>query len=279
MVSFSIKTIARNSDWKNNLTLLEQDVKTSPNSARIRYAYGSALLIEKALKLEDGVEKTNYLNRSAAELERGVAILPSYAEAWYHLGLAYKELNNPDKAISAFETARKYKTFKEADFYIASGLAYGLGRRYDQALSDFSIALAKDPSNAEAYNNKGLYFTEKGTLDSAYVYLNKAISMKQDFYQAWYNRGNTYAKAGDFKKAIEDYNKALEIKPGYTDAMLNLGNSYAAMGDYKNGLVWFEKLLAVEPGNSKLLYNIGITYNILGDTLKGNDYIRRSQGR
>jgi len=276
---FAFKSITRNNNWKDNLTLLANDVKTSPNSARIRYAYGSALLIEKALKTDAGPAKESFLDQSILQLERGVSILPSYAEAWYHLGLAYKEKNNPSKSIAAFETARKYKTFKDADFFIASGLAYGMGKQYDKALEDFTVAISKDPSNAEAYNNKGLYFTEQGTTDSAFIYLNKAIEMKKDFYQAWYNRGNTYAKTGAFNNAIEDYKKTLEIKPGYTDAILNLGNSYAAMGNYKNALVWFEKLLTVEPNNSKLLYNIGITYNFLGDTTKGNAFIRQAQGR
>ncbi|HEX5001668.1 MAG TPA: tetratricopeptide repeat protein [Bacteroidia bacterium] len=279
LLLFAFKTVSRNNNWKDNLTLLSYDVKTSPNSARIRYAYGSALLIEKALKTDAGPAKESFLDQSILQLERGVSILPSYAEAWYHLGLAYKEKNNPVKSIAAFETARKYKTFKDADFYIASGLAYGMGKQYGKALADFTVAISKDPANAEAYNNKGLYFTEQGTTDSAFIYLNKAIEMKKDFYQALYNRGNTYAKTGAFNNAIEDYKKTLEIKPGYTDAILNLGNSYAAMGDYKNALVWFEKLLAAEPNNSKLLYNIGITYNFLGDTTKGNAYIRQAQGR
>lgn len=279
LLLFSIKTIARNRDWKDNLTLLAKDVETSPNSARIRYAYGSALLIEKALKTDDGPQKTSYLERSIAELERGVSILPSYAEAWYHLGLAYKEIGDPKKAVPAFETAKGYKNFKEADFYIASGLAYGQAGQYDKALADFRIALAKDSDNPETYNNMGLYFTEKGVIDSAMIYLDKAIAMKKDFHQAWYNKGNVFAKTGNFKTAIECYNKSLEIKPGYTDAMLNLGNSYAAMQDYKNALVWFEGLLKLDPNNPKLLYNIGITYNFLGDTAKANEYINRSQGR
>jgi hypothetical protein len=47
-VLFSIKTFSRNTEWKDNYTLLSHDVKSSPESARIRYAYGSALLFEKS---------------------------------------------------------------------------------------------------------------------------------------------------------------------------------------------------------------------------------------
>jgi protein O-mannosyl-transferase len=276
-LAYSIKTISRNSDWKNNLTLLEQDVKNSPNSARIRYAYGSALLIEKALKEENESIKQGLLDKSIGQLERGVAILPTYAEAWYHLGIAYKEKNNAPLAIAAFDKAREYKTFKEADFYISSGLAYGLGKQYQKAIADFTKALEIDAENPETYNNKGLYFTEAGVLDSAHIYLDEAIGRKPDFYQAVYNKGNAFAKTGDFKSAIAQYIKAIELKPDYTDALLNLGNSYAALNDYKNALYYFTKVEEQEPGNSKVLYNIGITYRILGDQVNADKYFEKSR--
>ncbi|OQA07691.1 MAG: Cellulose synthase operon protein C precursor [Bacteroidetes bacterium ADurb.Bin397] len=273
---YSVKTIARNNDWENNLKLLAADVKSSPNSARIRYAYGSALLIEKGLKEENLNVKNGFLDRSIAELQKGVAILPSYGEAWYHLGLAYKERGNAGAAVPAFEQARSYKDFKEADFYISSGLAYGLTGKFDLAIRDFTRAIEIDPSNPEAYNNKGLYFSEKGTIDSAMIFLDKAIAMKPEFHQAIYNKGNTFAKANNFPAAIEQYNKALELKPGYTDAVLNLGNCYAAMQDYKNALIYYRKVEEADPGNHKVIYNIGITYKFLGDEANAALYMDKA---
>lgn len=277
LIAYSGKTISRNSDWKNNLTLLATDVKSSPNSARIRYAYGSALLIEKALKEENTNTKNGYLDKSIAELQKGVSILPSYAEAWYHLGIAYKERGNPQAAVPAFEQARAYKEFKEADFFISSGLAYGQSGKYDQAIADFTKAISIDPNNPEAYNNKGLYFSEKGIIDSSVIYLDKAIAMKPGFYQAHYNKGNAIAKGGKFNEAIPHYMKALELKPGYTDALLNLGNCYAAMSDYKNALTWYRKVEEQEPMNHKVLVNIGITYKFLGDEANAAAYLQKAE--
>lgn len=276
LAGYSVKTIARNSDWENNLKLLAADVKSSPNSARIRYAYGSALLIEKGLKEENLNVKNGYLDRSIAELQKGVAILPSYGEAWYHLGLAYKERGNAAAAVPAFEQARSYKDFKEADFYISSGLAYGLTGKFDLAIRDFTRAIEIDPSNPEAYNNKGLYFSEKGSIDSAMIFLDKAIAMKPEFHQAIYNKGNTFAKANNFPAAIQQYLKALELKPGYIDAVLNLGNCYAAMQDYKNALVYYRKVEEKEPDNHKVIYNIGITYKFLGDEANAAIYMDKA---
>jgi len=276
LLLFSIKTISRNTDWKDNLTLLAKDVKTAPNSARIRYAYGSALLIEKALKEEDPGLKNGYLDKSIAELEKGVSILPNYAEAWNHLGIAYKEKNNAPSAIAAFEKARSFKDFKDADFYISSGLAYGLGQKYDQAIADFTRALSIDPDNAEAYNNKGLYLTEKGVVDSAMVCFDKAISLKKEFHQAFYNKGNAYAKTGNYTAAITQYQESLKIKPGYIDALLNMGNSYAAMKDFNNALTCFKQVETLDPANTKVIVNIGITYRLLGDETNAQLYFDKA---
>lgn len=274
---YSFKTVSRSTDWKNNLTLLSRDVKTCPESARIRYAYGSALLIEKALKEENEYEKMSLLDQSIVQLSKGVSILPNYAEAWNHLGIAYKERKNFPAAVNAFEKARSFKKFTDADFFIASGLAYGETKKYDLAIADFTTAISINPSNPEAYNNKGLYLFESGKADSSIFYFDKAIALKPDFYQAFYNKGNTVAAAGRYQEAIALYGEALKHKPGYPDALLNIGNSYAALRDYNNAIKYFDMVLQAEPGNKKALINIGITYRILGDEAKATEYFRRSE--
>lgn len=279
LVGYSAKTVSRNSDWKDNLTLLEKDVKTCPESARIRYAYGSALLIEKALKEENESLKQGLLDKSIVQLEKGVSILPNYAEAWNHLGIAYKEKKNYAAAVKAFEQARAFKSFTDAEFYISAGLAYGEMKMYDQAIADFTRAISIDPKNSEAYNNKGLYLFEKGVADSSLMYFDRAIELKPGFYQAYYNKGNTLAAAGRFSEAIQLYNESLKHKPDYIDAWLNIGNSYAAMKDYSNAMTYYQKVEQADPNNRKVLINIGITYRFLGNESKAAEYFAKAENK
>jgi tetratricopeptide (TPR) repeat protein len=271
------KAIDRNADWKDNFTLLSKDVKTSPNSARIRYAFGSALLFEKALKTEDPVAKSNYLEQSVMQLERGVGILPDYAEAWKHLGIANKERENYPAAVAAFEKARSYKAFDAADIYATSGLCYGKVGKYDLALADLRKALSMNPDDPESVNNMGLYLFESGAVDSSLVYFDRAIAMKQDFYQAYYNKGNTYASKTDFKEAIRLYGIALQIKPNSIDALMNTGNSYAALNDYRTALDYFKQVEALDPSNRNVIINLGITYQRLGDQVNAAKYLNQGQ--
>jgi tetratricopeptide (TPR) repeat protein len=203
LVVLSVRTIARNANWKDNLTLLEHDVKVSPNSARIRYALGSAYLIEKALKEPEGsTTKDNYLDRAITELTRGVNILPNYNEAWYHLGIAYKEKGNAPEAVRAFEQARAYKAFTDAEHLNAIGLAYGLNGQYDKAITDLRAACELAPSDLDVWNNYGLYLSEAGKLQESHDALDTALRINPRSEKALYNKGNTFAKQGNFRMAL-----------------------------------------------------------------------------
>lgn len=278
LILFGGRSFSRNLDWKDNLTLLEHDVKTSPQSARIRYALGSAYLIEKALKEPEGSPiKGGYLDKAIRELSLGVSILPNYNEAWYHLGLAHKEKGNASEAVKALETARAYKAFTDAPHLTASGLAYGLNGQYDKALSDLKEVCRLTPDDADAWNNYGLYLTEAGRLQEAITALDKATALRRDFGKAYYNKGNTLAKAGDFRAALILYEKALRINPGYTDALNNSGNCHIMLQNTDSALIYFRRALSADPSNTKAMVNLGVTLQNKGDTAAARTYLEQAR--
>ena len=278
LVLFGGRSYSRSLDWKDNLTLLEHDAKISPKSARIRYALGSAYLIEKALKEPEGSPvKNGYLDKAIRELSMGVSILPNYNEAWYHLGLAYKEKGNAADAVRALETARAYKAFTDAPHLTASGLAYGLNGQYDKALNDLKEVCRLTPDDADAWNNYGLYLTESGRIAEAIEALDKAIVLRKDFGKAFYNKGNTFAKAGDFRSALEHYRKALQIDPKYTDALNNSGNCHIMLQNTDSALVFFRQALDADPMNTKAMVNLAYTLQNKGDTAAARPYIDQAR--
>lgn len=278
LIIFGGRTIVRSNDWKDNLTLLQKDVKSSPESARIRYALGSTLLVEKALEEPEGsATRKNYLERAIVELRKGVSILPNYNDAWYHLGIAYKELGDAKNAVLAFEQARSYKAFNDANHFTSSGIAYGLNKQYDKAIADLEAAVKLDPQNSDAWNNYGLYLSEGGSLQASIDALNKSIALKNDFDKAYYNRGNTYAKAGNYREALKDYAKALSIKSNYTDALNNSGNCYIMLQRPDSAVSYFERAIQSDPGNVKAVINLGVTLQNLGDTVNAKIYFEKAR--
>jgi tetratricopeptide (TPR) repeat protein len=276
-VLFIGRTVVRAANWKDNITLLQKDVQSAPESARIRYALGSALLIEKAMKEENGVAKNNYLDMAIDHLTKGVTLIPNYNDAWYHLGLAYKEKEDYPNAVAALEQANSYKKFEDVNRIISLGTTYGLNRQYSKAIPLLKEALAKDSSSSDAWNNIGLYYGESGNLDSSMLAFANALKINANFEKAYYNRGNIWAKNGNFKQAIQEYAQAIKINPEFEDAYNNTGNCYGALQLPDSAKKYFEKTIALNPNNGKALYNLGITMKILNDSVASESYFTRAK--
>ena len=278
LLLFAGRTYSRNQNWKSNYTLLTHDVEISPNSARIRYALGSTLLVEKALVSPEGsTERTNFLDRAIVELTKGVTILPNYNDAWYNLGVAYKEKKEAKNAIACFEKARSYKAFTEASRFSSAGVAYGLDGQYEKALADLSTAVKLEPNEPDNWNNYGLYLSEAGKFEEALQALDKSIILKPNFEKAIYNKGNAYAKAGRYQDALKEYQLALSINSAYTDALNNSGNCYVMLNSFDSALIYFQRSVDVDPNNAKAVMNLAVTLQNTGDTAKANIYFQKAR--
>jgi len=89
---------------------------------------------------------------------------------------------------------------------------------YDRAIANYTKAIALDPNDAYAYNNRGLAYRKKGEHGRAITDYDKAIALNPNYFFAYYNRGNAHKKKGDKEQAIADFRKALEIDPSFQEA-------------------------------------------------------------
>lgn len=270
---YAIKAFTRNKDWTDDLTLVRKDVMTEPHSARIRYAYGSILVMEKGLNEVNTLEKQKLLENGMHQLQEAVKILPDYGDAWFNLGMAYNELEMYSEALISLEKANEHSIDKEARLYIALGVAYGQNKQYDKAFDFLKKAIELDSASDDAYTNMGLFYSKMGNYEKSREMLQKAIAIDSTNEKAYFNLGNDYADAGDFHTAIEFYQKALKVNPKLVIAMNNMGNSYGAMKEFTNAREIFMKALQIDPFNEEAKYNLGVTYYMMGDTVNAMKYL------
>ena len=113
---------------------------------------------------------------------------PSYAEAYFKLGIANGKLNHPYTSIS-----------------------------------DFDKAIKLAPAYAEAYVGRGDSYVELYENEKAIADYDKAIELNPKFSEAYYGRGNAnrlpYPKDAivDWEKAIELWEKIIELNPSSKD--------------------------------------------------------------
>ena len=173
LLLFSVKTIARNSDWKNNFTLFESGISTSPNSARARQSM-AITYTDTANKLMDPVAKSAFYNKAITEYNAALRIMPAYSEALYNKGWNYYSMQNFDSAAASFQKCIAVDP-RYVNAYNNLGVIYFNRKDYPGAVSIFEKALQASPNDAQMYANVGAAYYNMGNMDSCIYYSQRAL--------------------------------------------------------------------------------------------------------
>ena len=179
---YSVRTIDRNSDWKNNFTLFEADMAASSNSARAHQSL-AITYTDTAINSADPVAKAKFFNEAIIHYNAALKILPTYTDALYNMGWNYYSMGNYDSAAVAFE-----KCIKVAPTYVLAyqdlGVIYFNRRDFYKAISIFRSGLKENPNDAGLYANIGAAFYNINQYDSSVVNLQKALNINENIGNA-----------------------------------------------------------------------------------------------
>lgn len=179
---YSVKTIARNADWKNNFTLFEADVNTSPNSARAHQSL-AIIYTDTAIHSTDPAAKSNFFNKAIIQYNEALKILPTYSEALYNKGWNYYSMGNYDSAAAAFAKCIEYSP-KYISAYQDLGVIYFNRKDYVKAISIFKDGLKVNQNDAAILENLAGAYYNSNQYDSAIVYLQRTLKINPNIQSA-----------------------------------------------------------------------------------------------
>ena len=151
---------------------------------------------------------------------------------------------------------------------VSSGSELLSAGRYDEAVAEFSDAIAKAPSEAVLYYYRGYGLERSGKTDQALEDYRKAIELKPDFILPLTRSGIILAKKRDFEKASEFYKRAVDLKGQDPETFYNYGVCLVNTGKKEEAQEVFERLLAIDSYYSDGYYQLGIILLGSGDSAK-----------
>ena len=129
-------------------------------------------------------------------------------------GQTHQRRGNVQHAIGFY--SQSIGLYPTAEAYTFRGWAYSLLGRVDDAIQECKKAIAVDPTFGNPYNDIGSYLVEKGHVDEAIEWLEKAKAAPryEPRHFPYLNLGHIYARKGMGLRAIEEFEAALELQPG-----------------------------------------------------------------
>ncbi len=205
-------------------------------------------------------DNKNY-NKAIVVLQKALEITTTNNEVYQELGYAYKKLQKYDDAlynlIKAKSLNAKYKeTYVQlADVYAA------LGKKAD-ALASYKTLLEIDPTNIKAPYEIGYLFNGLEKYDSALVWLNKALTIKETV--AIYNEigfANYKLKKND--EAIKAYDNTTRLDGKNGTAYKGRGDVYRrnySPAKISDAIIQYQKAVELNPKSSGSFYGLGWCY-------------------
>jgi tetratricopeptide (TPR) repeat protein len=204
--------------------------------SRLRVYLPVAALVVVSVFAAMTVRQTGVWKSTGTLWERVMEIYPGDSHPYAGLALAHMDEKNYEEALGyimkAIEMEEGHLTVSpklhwlyniRADVHMALA-------RHEDALRDFSRAVALNP-NVEAYYFGRAKARERlGRLDEAIADYRKAVSLKADYIEAYNDLGVAYRKKGEYEKSVGAFDRAIALSPSEPGLYLNRGNAYAAWG-------------------------------------------------
>jgi tetratricopeptide (TPR) repeat protein len=159
-----------------------------------------------------------------AAMQRRIALDPNSGEAYYYIGLSYKEMKQYGDALTALQRAAAIDTAK-ADRFFWLGILYAQQDSVPQAKQALqrSVELDSTSKNAGvAQRQLGFYRLLEKDWGGAIPKLERAVAINDQDVQAWVWLAQGYQNSGNRTKATESYKRALAIDPKQPDAVKGL---------------------------------------------------------
>jgi len=217
---------------------------------------------------------------AVSSFNRAININPSYADAYFNLGKAQRELGKSRDAIVSYSKCIELDKNYAAAFNNRGTIFLEDLKDYDKSLENFQQFIILAPNSSLGLNNLGNALYKLERYDEAKKFYDKAIQLKTQHNKKTTEKKNyedqiskyrndikldpdnakAHLKIGDiFRKlyrideAVQNYDLAIKIKPDFVQAHINRGIVFIKQKYYDEAVINFSQAIKIDPNNIQAL--------------------------
>ena len=308
------KTLARNLDWKDELTLFSSGLKVAEGNAKmfnnVGHAFEAKEDFDTALKYFQHAASVQpddigaYINvgRTLNSLKRYKEAERVYLKAKnmlpkprpgesYHARVAPNHLNvflnlaslisRNGSRLEEADSLYKQVISMRADYtqaHINRGDILIKMNKTKEAQRVYEQALTLEADNADLLYNMGVVLLNQNKVNEALFYLDKALEVDPDHPQALINSAILIQESGAahlHSTAVERLQKVIDKGGGNDRVFFNMGMLAMDKGDWKTAEEHFKQAVKAKPDFRSALFNLALLYSESGRSLEGEPYLRQ----
>ena len=231
-----------------------ENVQQNPESSLIDRSVAAALSLQQNKQIDEAIKKW----RSIANVVEGIN-RELEAQAWFSIGYLSSTRDEPDldAAINAYDVALRLNPSNAEAYNNRGNVKDDLGQ-YEAAIADYDAALRLNPNYADAYHNRSIAKSRRGQYEAAIADCDAALRLNPNYADAYNNRGVAKGLLSQYEAAIADYDAALRLNPNYADAYNNRGISKDKIGRPDEAIADYDVALRLNPNYADAYYNRGL---------------------
>jgi tetratricopeptide (TPR) repeat protein len=204
------------------------------NPAKAESLYRSIIEVDSTTKLAQfalgEIGKIRFREKdypsAIATFQRRIALDPANDEAYYYIGLSYKEMGKYPEALESLAKAATGTGESKPERHFWLGIMHQQLKDETAAAVEFQKGVDLDSTcgsqKALALRQLGYFKLVAKQPADAVRLLEQSVACNDKDFQSLVWLGQAYQNSGNRAKAIEAYKRALELKPGQAEAAKGL---------------------------------------------------------
>jgi len=156
---------------------------------------------------------------------------PQNAEAYFMIGLNFRDLNDTEKAINSFQTAIELDP-ELLDAWVILGDLYS-EKKDKRALQYYDSAIMLAPEKPEMKHSKAFHLQNNGDVKGALELYREIIVREPSYSMAYLNSGILYLQIDSLDKAFEQFDILAGREPTNPNAFFYRAQTQYLQGKYE----------------------------------------------